>query len=93
MKVPRNEDGIADNHWEHSIRYCGDPYNGKKGRRARCRLIPNTFLLVMEYVEPAWSEDIKAKLGEIPAWVGAIDCGQVGFDRKGNLKAYDYGIS
>lgn len=52
---------------------------------ARCRLIPGTFILVMEYLRPH-----KMCYDELPYWCQLVDGGQVGFNRKGELVAYDY---
>jgi len=55
---------------------------------ARCRLIPGTFLLVMEFVKTfSCSSDYK----NLPNWCSYIDCSQVGLNKKGKLVAYDYG--
>lgn len=53
---------------------------------AKCELIENNWLK-MEYVEPIAMtvED------NMPEWVGSIAEGQVGYNLKGELVAYDYG--
>ena len=42
----------------------------------------------MEYVEHADRFD-----NELPDWTGFVDCGQVGFTKKGELVAYDFGYN
>ena len=42
-------------------------------------------ILIMEKVNTKHG----IKYSELPDWVGYVDCGQVGYDRKGNLVAYD----
>lgn len=91
IKIPINALGLADNDEEHCFRHMKDPWAKKERVFARCRLIPGTFLLVMEYVEDASYQEIRNKLGKVPEWVGCIDSGQVGFNRQGKLVAYDYG--
>jgi hypothetical protein len=94
LKVPRNENGIADNYWEAAIDFHKDAWSKKIRVNARCRLIPGTTLLVMEYVEPATTAEVKHRLNleRMPEWTDFIDCQQVGFTRSGKLKAYDYGL-
>jgi hypothetical protein len=63
---------------------------GKEGGipYAECRLVEfaGVDVLVMEWVE----HDFRPLLKQ-PSWVMRVDCAQVGFDREGNLVAYDYG--
>jgi hypothetical protein len=92
LKVPRNDAGVSDNYWEDAFDYHKDAWSKTVRVNARCRLIPGTNLLVMEYVEPVSYDEIESKLGYIPKWVDFIDCQQVGFNRNGKLKAYDYGL-
>jgi hypothetical protein len=89
VKVPLNEDGISDNYherWTWLHRDEGFSY-------ARCRLIG--ALLIMQYArfpvegktdENGWHEYRK----DLPWWVDFIDCQQVGYNRFGELVAYDY---
>lgn len=78
IKVPLNVFGMLDNEIEAKAfkRY------GEEFPYARCKLIG--VCLVMEYVEHTWEKNL-------PDWVMSIDCGQVGYNRKGKLLAYDYG--
>lgn len=92
LKVPRNANGIVDNRYEHSIKYSKYVWSATVPCYANCRLIPGTDLLVMEYIRPSSFQEIKNILGEAPIWIDSIDDGQVGFDHKGRLKAYDYGM-
>lgn len=52
----------------------------------RCRLIAvaGASCLVMEWVEPATCWEL------LPPWVDSIDCGQVGYTRRGELVAFDF---
>jgi hypothetical protein len=82
IKLPLHEDGAQAN-WNEAQRWKHRRSYDKKF--ARCKLIPNTDILVMEYVRPR-------KVGEhIPRWVYGIDCLQVGYKSSGELVAYDYG--
>jgi hypothetical protein len=47
-------------------------------------------IVVMEKIAPLSPQEIRRHYGDIPDWVYAIDMAQVGFGRKGILKAYDY---
>lgn len=80
VKVPINDLGIYDNAYEAELfaKY------GRKDHLAKCRLIGK--VLVMEYIEIH-----RMKYNELPEWVLSVDCLQVGFNRKGQLLAYDYG--
>jgi hypothetical protein len=89
IKVPINGMGIRDNEYEYDMfkKY-------KSGREiipvATCKIfyadktvgIP---LLMMDYVKVINGYTLK----DAPNWVSWIDCAQVGYDRKGNLVAYD----
>lgn len=57
-----------------------------KDRFARCKLLPNG-VLVMEYVK-----EIKGGQYDpsVPPWAREWDCWQVGKDRLGRVKLYDY---
>lgn len=92
VKVPKNLDGFADNDWEGSVSNAND--NPEEVRFARTRMVDfeEVPLVFMEYVEPASTETIVARLGQEPDWVRSVDCGQVGFARDGRLLAYDYGV-
>lgn len=90
VKLPMNYGGVADNDWEGSVRHSQDP---REAKYARTRMvyfgeIPVVF---MEYVKSTGYSDLR-NLGPVPKWVDGIDCQQVGFNRRGQLVAYDYGI-
>lgn len=42
----------------------------------------------MEYIEPITSFKDK----KLPDWINSVDGGQVGYNKKGLLLAYDYGL-
>lgn len=81
FKIARNGCGEIDNWYEARVKseeYC-------KGRIIE---IDEVRVLVQEKVIPYYQAGVKAK--DLPDWVDFIDCAQVGFDRKGVLKAYDF---
>ena len=85
VKVPKTcarLAGIQDNWSEYHTFKRASP--AIRARLARCRLFKGE-ILIMEKLCTAnlcW--------GNIPEWARGIDCGQVGYNRKGNLVAYDY---
>lgn len=102
IKYPRNLWGVKDNQLEAAVwkdrfdpekvlaHYIAhDQWNENREKTicefkfARCRLIPNTCLLVMEHVAHFNSDDL-------PNWAREMDGAQVGYNRKGELVAYDY---
>jgi hypothetical protein len=84
IKIPRGEWGLASNSREASISQTTDEKGWLFGiRYAKCH--EKGPILVMEYVTPV--PYTKA----MPAWVNFVDCQQVGYDREGNLKAFDFG--
>lgn len=95
IKVPLNEDGIIDNWHEHCIRSTGNPYDHQK-TRARCRILPGSNCLIMEYLTVMFYPDLleyyTPRKMKIPDWIGSIDCSQVGLSLTGKVKAYDYGL-
>lgn len=55
---------------------------------ARCRLIPDTFVLVMEFV--TCYSDLDITYEQLPKWAKEVDCSQVGYNSRGELVAYDF---
>ena len=98
IKLPRGLDGVADNEWEGSISNSEDSYNNPdhiQYPRTRLYYIGVFPILFMERVKHASSKEISNYLGTPTGsgdWTWSVDCGQVGFTRKGRLVAYDYGI-
>lgn len=98
VKIPTCLDGFTDNDWEGSISNLDD--DPEEIRYARTRLcyykdVPIVFMEYVEfieYVEFATSREIKMTLGHEPDWTYSVDGGQVGFNSKGKLVAFDYGI-
>ena len=80
IKVPRNFEGGSDNFCETKKIDFGFPV--PKSRRI---MLGDFCCVIMEYVEHASFKENKS-----PDWVPWIDCGQVGYNRKGELVAYDY---
>lgn len=94
VKVPMNNDGVADNDWEGSVSNCDQyPQSDYQVQYARTRLIvvDDVPVVLMERVDDVTVAQIVDRLGREPQWVGCVDCGQVGFNRRGRLVAYDYG--
>ncbi len=83
LKVPLNEAGVFCNDSEASIL-------DETCARGKWLEIDGLVCVMQEYVEDATLADIRARLGHIPDWVAAVDCAQVGFNRAGQLKAYDF---
>lgn len=56
---------------------------------ARCRIVfvKGFPLLLMEWVKPYWEVGLSYK--DLPEWCGYIDGSQVGYNRKGELVAFD----
>lgn len=90
IKVPINDAGISSNDWEGSC--SNEIYAKTKGI-----WLDNGLVIV---VQEKLDLDFKFEKNNIikdgssfkyPDWVNGIDCQQVGFDKNGNLKAYDYG--
>lgn len=80
VKVPRNQFGVTDNYTEASDQ--GDKL------LANCKmiLIEDHPIVVMEWIE--W---YVGDFSDLPEWCGFIDCCQVGYNKNGVLKAFDYG--
>lgn len=95
VKVPRNGDGIGDNDWEGSVsNYEQYPQGDYQVQYARTRLmyVDDIPVVLMERVDDISSKEIVQRLGREPRWVWSVDGGQVGFNKRGRLVAYDYGI-
>lgn len=83
VKVPVNLAGNSDNCFEAKKQDFGYPV-----AKAKRVIIGDFCCAVMEYVEHADRFD-----NELPDWTGFVDCGQVGFTKKGELVAYDFGYN
>lgn len=92
VKVPKNLDGFADNDWEGSVSNANEDPDEIRYARTRMAYFADIPVVFMEYAEHADTQDMVSRLGQEPAWVGCVDCGQVGFTRDGRLVAYDYGV-
>lgn len=82
IKFPLNDNGIADNDWEGS---CSASYLA----RGRWIKIDGFVCVMQEKLTILQGHE----LSDLPEWVNSIDGRQVGYDRKGNLKAFDFGTS
>lgn len=90
VKVPMNGEDLMANQSEIMTYEAKDPYIPV----AECRMetdysvVPEGMpVLVMEKVDIESASKLRYK--DMPDWVGSVDCGQVGYDRKGRLVAYD----
>lgn len=84
LKFPLNDGGVGDNDWEGSV---------SADHLAVGRWIQiDGFVCVMQerltHIPPE-----EFSYDNLPDWVGFIDGGQVGYDRQGRLKAYDFGLN
>lgn len=79
IKVPINDNGVIDNDWEASV---------KSDTTANGRWLEIDGLVCC--MQQKLNTEIKDH--DLPDWVGSVDCQQVGYDRKGNLRAYDFGL-
>lgn len=83
LKMPLNEAGVFCNDGEASTL-------DETCARGKWLEIDGLVCVMQEYVEDASLANIRARLGHIPDWVAGVDCAQVGFNRAGQLKAYDF---
>jgi hypothetical protein len=94
IKVPLNEEGMMDNYHEYSCQNRRGT-NPDGIRYAMCRLVKDSSILVMQYAQ--FPGPLSEPSGYIshekgPHWMDYIDCGQVGYNRFGQIVAYDYGF-
>ena len=80
IKFPLNMKGLSDNAYE---------FRSKDETNAKTKLIDIDGLTcsVQEKLRMPTADEYK----NLPSWTDFVDCQQVGFDKKGNLKAYDFG--
>lgn len=93
IKVPVCEEGVHDNLHEAHVWQIRDHKRYSWAKYARCRLIG--VILVMEYARypgPLSEESGHIPFKKCPEWAYFIDCQQVGYNRRGEIVAYDYGI-
>lgn len=89
VKVPKNDMGMMDNEREYRM-YRESIQKPKRHRPlARNKLIMIDDIPVL-YIEKLDIEPNVYKHGPQPTWADEIDSQQVGVDRKGKWKAYDY---
>jgi hypothetical protein len=86
IKVPTDGYGELANSIE-ATDYRENRFFGKE-KLGRCRTFFSKKLekvcLIMEFITPALNRE------ELPDWTSYIDCGQVGYNKDGILKAYDW---
>ena len=92
FKLPSSIEGFRLNDCEGSLCSIGKPGTSWFIPIALSRLIDvnDIPIVVIERVTEATLDDIATQLGYIPEFVSAVDMGQVGFTKKGELVAYDY---
>jgi hypothetical protein len=82
IKFPINDRGERANDWEGSV-------SADHLARGRYITIDGFVCVIQEKLNvDIWNGKTYK---DFPEWVGSIDCGQVGYDSKGNLKAFDFG--
>ena len=85
VKLPLRADGMTANGGEAML----SEKTGKTGYIpvADCAIIHIDGLpvLLMEAVQPV----VGMSFANLPDWVGSVDCAQVGYDKAGQLVAYD----
>ncbi len=91
IKIPISEYGAADNCHERRL-FIQRNESNTKIRYARCRLLG--IILVMQYarcVGELSESDGFIPYKNCPKWADYIDCAQIGYNRFGQIVAYDYG--
>nr|DAF93523.1 MAG TPA: hypothetical protein [Myoviridae sp. ctshb19] len=83
LKFPRSLNGEADNNHEGCVQ-------GPTKARSRCIEFMGFACVMQERLQRIYQDVKRPK--ELPKWTDSVDCMQVGYDRQGRLKAYDYGI-
>ena len=87
IKVPLNGEGFLSNSREVNSYGMEDPYIPTAECWEETDHSVNKdglSVLIMEKVKVTF-----ANYKDMPDWVGSVDCGQVGYNRKGELVAYD----
>lgn len=92
FKLPITMAGYRDNDWEGSIVSIGKEGDEYHVPIARSKLLPRVDIpvVVMEKVEETDLDEIIKRFGKLPDFVSIVDSGQVGYNRKGRLVAFDY---
>lgn len=85
FKVPHNSYGIHDNEYEYRT-FKSSPNNDKL---ARCKLVHINDIPILLMIKV----DTNIPLKNLPDWSKFYDCFQVGKNKKGKYKAYDYGFN
>lgn len=84
IKVPKNEDGLNDNTTEARSYQLSKKYKNPELAPARLIHLYDLPVIVMSKL----NTDVPIK--DLPDWASFYDTFQVGLDRKGRFKAYDY---
>lgn len=80
FKVPLSDYGFGDNTWEAKTK-------NERCARTKIKFVSGIPIAVMELLRHPTNEE----RWKLPDWTSMIDCCQVGYDKKGRLKAYDFG--
>ena len=85
IKVPYSQEGVLANGREAGWKNAGIPL----AEAELFQLDPDdgVWLLRMERIDPLTGT--ARNEADLPDWVGFVDCGQVGYNRAGELVAYD----
>lgn len=100
VKLPSAHGGFGDNDWEGSIgngpEQLAEPLKYVQYARTRLMYVNDIPVCLMEKVEHATVEQTNAHLNTLGGesdWTWSVDGGQVGFNSRGKLVAYDYGMN
>ncbi len=94
VKLPFNGQGFADNDWEGSVSNTPETVGDMdyiQYPHTRLIYFKDIPVLFMEYVKHLGWSGTESLLGYEPAWIGSVDCGQIGINKHGRIVAYDYG--
>jgi hypothetical protein len=92
IKIPLNDHGVDDNYQERDV-WTQPRYADVRPQYARCRLLGTILIMQFAQFQGPLSDDAGyIAMADCPEWAYAIDCCQVGYNRYGNIVAYDYGI-
>lgn len=89
VKIPTCGSGFVANDWEGSVSNSEESFNNDSYvQYAKTRMVYFNGLPVVFMEEVIMPIDFKYE--DFPDWVGFVDCGQVGWNKKGRLVAYDF---
>lgn len=96
VKLPSDHAGFGDNDWEGSVsngpEQLANPLDYIQYARTRLMYVQDIPVCLMEKVSTE-HEVHPFSDKSMPDWVSSVDCGQVGYTRRGRLVAYDWGYN